>query len=180
MERIEKYGIFCRSWEGGWSKNPNDPGGATMKGVTYKTFCDHRKSKGMPKPTEAELRKITNKEWNEILRTRYWDKVKADEIKDEWIAYLLVECVWMSGTGYIKNVQNKLNLKADGIVGKKTLGAINAKDGKTLFNILWEQRKRSLRSRAVGKKAGFWEGWYRRLKGVKHGCLITNDNKELK
>ena len=71
MERIEKYGIFCRSWEGGWSKNPNDPGGATMKGVTYKTFCDHRKSKGMPKPTEAELRKITDKEWNEILRTPY-------------------------------------------------------------------------------------------------------------
>lgn len=32
MTRIEKYGIFCRSWEGGWSNHPNDKGGATMRG----------------------------------------------------------------------------------------------------------------------------------------------------
>ena len=45
MTRIEKYGIFCRSWEGGWSNHPNDKGGATMRGVTYTTFCAFRKAK---------------------------------------------------------------------------------------------------------------------------------------
>ena len=46
MTKIEKYGIYCRSWEGGWSNHPNDSGGATMKGVTYTTFCNYRKAKG--------------------------------------------------------------------------------------------------------------------------------------
>ena len=180
MERIEKYGIFCRSWEGGWSKHPNDPGGATMNGVTYKTFCEYRKSKGKPKPTEADLRNISAKEWNEILRKGYWDKVKADQIKDEWVAYLLVDSVWMSGTGYIKNVQSKLNLKADGIVGKVTLRTINSMDGNTLFNLLFKQRERSLRSRGVGKKAVFLDGWLRRLNSIHHGYLMTNGNRKLK
>ena len=97
MERIEKYGIFCRSFEGGWSNHPNDSGGATMKGVTYATFCKYRASKGLPKPTLNDLRNITAKEWNAVLRWHTWDRIKCDEYKSQWVAYLLADCVWMSG-----------------------------------------------------------------------------------
>ncbi|MFZ9616196.1 MAG: glycosyl hydrolase 108 family protein, partial [Fluviibacter sp.] len=27
--------------EGGWANHPNDPGGATMKGVTHRTYANY-------------------------------------------------------------------------------------------------------------------------------------------
>lgn len=174
MEKIEKYGKFCRSWEGGWSNHPNDKGGATMKGVTYKTFCQYRKAKKLPTPTLTNLRRITAKEWNEVLRWGYWDKIKADKIKDEWVTYLIVDCVWMSGTKYIKRVQELLGLEADGIVGPKTLSKFNSMKGEKLFKLLWEQREKFLRSIGKGNNAVFLNGWLRRLNSVQYGSLLTN------
>ena len=179
MEKIEKYGKFCRSWEGGWSNHPKDPGGATMKGVTYKTFCNYRKAKNLPKPTLTELRNITIGEWTEVLRWGYWDRIKADEIKDEWVTYLLMDCVWMSGTGYMKKVQTLLELTADGVVGKKTLAKINSIDGKKLFNMLWQMRERNFRYIARGDKKVFLKGWLNRLNCVQYGFLCCNGGTRL-
>ena len=179
MKKIEKYGMFCRSWEGGWSNHPNDPGGATMRGVTYKTFCAYRKSKGKPEPTLAQLRNISAKEWNEILREGYWDKVKADKINDQWVTFLIVDCVWMSGPGYIKNIQRILGLTDDGIVGPKTLAKLNSMNGAELFNTLWEQREQFFRRIGVGKKAVFLKGWLNRLKSIHYGYLMTNGGRKI-
>lgn len=180
MTRIEKYGIFCRSFEGGWSNHPNDSGGATMKGVTYATFCKFRAAKGLPKPTLLDLKNISDKEWNSILRWHTWDKIKCDEYKSEWVAYLLADCVWMTGTSYIKHVQALYGLKADGIVGKITLGKLNGLDQQALFNTLWKQRKVFLESISKGKNSVFLKGWLRRLNAVRYGSLLCNGGKELK
>ena len=174
MERIEKYGKFCRSFEGGWSNHPNDSGGATMKGVTYKTFCEFRAAKGMKKPTLTDLRNITDAEWNAVLRWHTWDKIKCDEYKSQWVAYLLADCVWMSGRGYIKRVQSLYGLKADGLVGPKTLAKLNGLDQQSLFNTLWQQRKNFLQGIAQGKNSVFLKGWIRRLNAIKYGSLTCN------
>lgn len=179
MTKIEKYGIYCRSWEGGWSNHPNDSGGATMKGVTYTTFCNYRKAKGLPKPSLDDLKNITNTEWNNVLRWGYWGKIKCDEIKDEWVTYLLADCVWMSGVGYIKRVQSLLGLKADGIIGPKSIEKINSMDGKKLFEMLWEQRKKFFQSIGTGKNSVFLKGWMRRLESIKYGSLIMSNGKKV-
>ena len=179
MEKIEKYGKFCRSWEGRWSRNPNDKGGATMKGVTYKTYCDYRKAKNRPKPSLTDLRRITVEEWNDVLRWGYWDRIKADKIKDEWVTYLLVDCVWMSGLGYVKQVQKLLDLEADGIIGTKTLSKINSKKGEELFELLWHQREKFFRSIGTGNNAVFLKGWLRRLKSVQYGQLLSNSGHRI-
>lgn len=179
MTRIEKYGTFCRSFEGGWSNHPNDSGGATMKGVTYATFCRFRAAKGLPKPSILDLKNISDKEWNSILRWHTWDKIKCDEYKSEWVAYLLADCVWMTGIGYIKRVQALYGLKADGIVGKVTLGKLNSLDQKSLFNALWKQRKVFLEGISKGKNSVFLKGWLRRLNSVRYGSLLCNGGKEL-
>lgn len=180
MERIEKYGIFCRSWEGGWSNHPNDKGGATMKGVTYKVFCEFRKAKGLPKPSLLDLKNISDKEWDSVLRWHTWDKMKADQIKDEWVAYLLADCVWMSGAGYLKRVQSILGLKADGIIGPISLKKINSMNGANLFNILWQQRENFYKGIGTGNNAVFLKGWMRRLNSVRHGYLLCNGGKYLR
>lgn len=179
MTKIEKYGIFCRSWEGGWSNHPNDKGGATMKGVTYATFCDFRKAKGLQKPTLLDLKNISDKEWNAILRWHTWDKAHLDQINDEWVAYLLADCVWMSGAGYLKRVQSALGLKPDGIIGPKSIAKINSMDGSILFTALWNQREAHFRKIGVGSNADFLKGWLRRLNCVHHGFLLCNGGKRL-
>lgn len=179
MERIEKYGIFCRSFEGGWSNHPNDSGGATMKGVTYKVFCEFRASKGLKKPTILDLKNISDKEWDAILRWHTWDRIKCDQFKSEWVAYLLADCCWMSGRNYIKRVQSLYGLKADGLVGPKTLAKLNEQDQKTLFNNLWKQRQQFYKGISTGKNSVFLKGWLRRLNAVRYGSLLCNGGKLL-
>ena len=151
-----------------------------MKGVTYTTFCAFRRSKGLQKPTMMDLKNISDKEWDSVLRWHTWDKANLDKIKDEWIAYLLADCVWMSGTGYLKRVQSLLGLKADGIIGPVSIAKINSMTGENLFNILWNQRKNFLQGIAQGKNSVFLKGWMRRLNCVRHGYLLTSAGKYLK
>lgn len=53
--------------EGGWSDHPDDPGGATMRGVTLATYRRRR-----PGATKADLRAITRAELAAIYREEYW------------------------------------------------------------------------------------------------------------
>lgn len=180
MERIEKYGVFCRSFEGGWANDPDDAGGATMKGVTLKTFRAYRAAKGLARPSANDLRLITASEWNAVLRWGYWDRIRADEIKSEWVAYLLVDCVWMSGLGYVKKVQKLFGLTADGVVGPVTLRKLNSIDPKALFNILWKQRYNNLNYIAtLRNNKKYLKGWLRRLNSVQFGYLKLNNGKIL-
>lgn len=180
MTRIEKYGIFCRSWEGGWSNHPNDKGGATMRGVTYATFCNFRKAKGLPKPSLLDLKNISDKEWNSVLRWHTWDRLRLDDLKSEWVAFLIADCCWMSGAGYVKRIQAIYGLKADGIVGPKTLEKLNGINQESLFNTLWNQRKQFYYGIGVGKNAVFLKGWLRRLECVRWGYLLCNGGKYIR
>ena len=51
---------FILSHEGGFSNNPKDPGGATMRGVTLATS----RSVYGSKKTVADLKRITSAEWD--------------------------------------------------------------------------------------------------------------------
>lgn len=70
----------------------------------------------------------------------YWDRWRADEIKNQSVANILVDWVWASGSHGIKRPQRLLGVKADGIVGKQTLAALNAMDAATLFKMIKDDR----------------------------------------
>lgn len=61
------------TYEGGWSDNPKDPGGATMKGITLATF-----RRWFSKATKTDLRNITAENVAKIYRADYWNKVSGD------------------------------------------------------------------------------------------------------
>lgn len=64
------------AYEGGWSDNPADPGGATMKGITLATY-----SAWLGKDaTKAELKAIPQAHIEAIYRHEYWDKVRGDDL----------------------------------------------------------------------------------------------------
>lgn len=177
MSRILTLFPFILSWEGGFANVPGDKGGATKYGVTISTW----KAQGYDKDGDGDidvddLKQITPDDAMEICRKNFWDRWKADRIKDQSIANILVDWVWGSGRYGITIPQAMLGVKADGIVGEKTLAALNAQDPKVFFDRLWKRREKYLNdicaSRPANKK--FLKGWLRRLKGIQYGSLTLN------
>ena len=151
-------------WEGGYAGNI-DGATCTMKGVTLATY---RRFFGNEKNCK-DLKEITQAEWDYIFKKGFWDRWKADDIKNQSIAELLVDWCWTSGVWGIKFPQRVLGVKDDGIVGPKTLAAINDyEDQEELFNKLWNRRKKHFQDIAKGGKAKFLGGWLNRLNDFKY------------
>jgi len=153
----------------GFSNDPDDAGGETMCGITIATYKRYCKTKGKPEPTVAQLKAITLTEWLDILRAFYWDKMKADQIRNQSIANLCVDNVWGSGTGYIKQIQLVAGVTPDGIVGPKTLAAINGANQRQLFARLAEKRRTFYTNICISRNSNkkFLTGWMRRLADFK-------------
>ena len=156
---------IIKRWEGGYSDNPNDRGGATNSGVTLAVYQSvYGKNK-----TKNDLKKMTDEQWDYIFTKLFWNKWKADEIKNQSIANILVDWVWMSGYGTIKKIQSLFGLTADGIVGNKTILYINSHDQEEVFNKIWNRRKsfyESLVKNNPSQKV-FLKGWMNRLNTFK-------------
>lgn len=165
---------FILSWEGGFSNDKDDKGGATMKGITISTY----RSIFGSKKTVEDLKKMTIVEWETIYKRHYWNRWMADNINSQSVANLLVDWLWMSGTWAVKHAQKALGVKADGIVGPKTLNAINNyPNEKSLFYILWNARRDYILRISVAKQKKFRQGWLNRLSGIKYGMLVCNGGK---
>lgn len=93
MADVRKLKPFILKWEGGFVNDPADLGGATNKGVTIGTYKEYRKKKGLPEPTVEDLKKLSDSEWTDILKTCYWNRWKADRIQNQSIANILVDWV---------------------------------------------------------------------------------------
>lgn len=157
---------FIKKWEGGYANDPDDKGGCTMMGVTIKVY---QKYFGKDKTCD-DLKKISEEEWLTIFKDGYWKPWKADEVKNQSIAQLCVDMGWGSGPKTaIKKVQACLGLKADGIVGPKTLAALNQYPSITVFRKLWAMRYNWLHQIAkVGNNKKFLRGWLNRLNDIKY------------
>lgn len=182
MARIDNLCKFILSWEGGFVNDPADAGGATNKGVTIGTW----KAQGYDKNHDgkidvADLKLITDDDALRIMKRNYWDRWQADKIKSEPVACLLVDWVWGSGVWGIKIPQDMLGVKADGIVGQKTLAALNAQDAHTFFERLRTRREQYLydivKSRPSNKR--FLNGWLKRLRSMNYTYLRCNGGKIL-
>lgn len=155
---------FNRAKVKGFSNDPADPGGATMVGVTINTYKTYCKRNGMHVPTVNDLKAITYTVWRDILHTMYWNKWKADLIEDQTVANMLVDWVWGSGASIgIKRPQKLLKVVQDGIVGPKTIAAVN--NTPDFLKALYEARKAHfeaiVKAKPTSKK--FLKGWMNRL-----------------
>ncbi len=190
MANVDKLLPYILKWEGGFVNDPADSGGATNKGVTISTW----RSVGYDKDGDGDidvddLKKLTNADVrNRVLKPAFWDRWKADQIKSQGVANILVDWVWGSGKYGITIPQRLLGVTVDGIVGPKTLAAVNAANPKDLFNRIYKEREKYLRDIAaksvaayekkIGRKATesetrkhtkqrFLKGWLNRLADIK-------------
>lgn len=171
MANVSKLLPFILSWEGGYVNDPVDKGGATNMGVTIATWRKVGYDKDGDGDIDVDDLRLISKDdvLNRVLKPHYWDKWKADQIKSQSVANILVDWVWGSGANGIKIPQKLLGLTVDGIVGPKTLAAVNSSDALVLFNTIKAEREAFL-WRIVERdptQKRFIKGWLNRLNALK-------------
>lgn len=154
--------------EGGWSDNPADPGGATMKGVTLANFRRYVKANA----TKADLRKISDQQVAAVFRRYYWDAVLGAELPDG-VDHAVFDFAVNSGPGRAaKTLQAALGVAQDGRIGPATLAAARAKPVGVTIDGLCDARLAFLKR--LPTWATFGRGWSDRVTSVRAQALLMS------
>lgn len=153
------------AYEGGWSDHPSDPGGATMKGVTLKTYSDWLGRLA----TKAELRAIPQAHVEAIYRRWYWDAVAGDSLP-AGLDLVAFDAAVNSGVSRgAKWLQGAVGAFADGQIGPKSIAAARAADHDRAVDAACDARLHFLR--ALRTWSTFGNGWSARVAKVRAAAL---------
>lgn len=154
--------------EGGWSDNPADPGGATMKGVTLANFRRYVQANA----TKDDLRKISDAQTATVYRRFYWDAVAGAELPDG-VDYAVFDFAVNSGPGRAaKYLQAACSVTQDGKIGPATLAAVRAKPAGVIIDTLCDERLSFLKR--LPTWGTFGRGWSDRVKSVRSQALLMS------
>ena len=144
-------------WEGRLSKDPNDPGGTTMFGLSQRAH------------PRVEIEKLTLAEAKAIYLREYWQAAHLDQYPAPIRSKVFDLTVNVGPTTAVKIVQlacNRLGeqLHVDGIVGRLTLAACNARTKAGLLDAIRTEQALHYRRLVAGhpQLAKYLNGWLRR------------------
>jgi lysozyme family protein len=150
------------SYEGGYANVAGDGGGETYRGIARKyhpnwpgwRIVDQKKRK------HNEIIPELEDEVASFYKTHYWDTIRLDEVCNDAIAGFVFDVYVNSGRSGIKMIQRAVGVQDDGIVGPKTIQAINQTDLATLK----KQREAFYRAIVANNpsQAKFLKGWLAR------------------
>lgn len=159
--RFRRSEAVVLTFEGLWSNNPKDPGGATWKGVTLRALSEWR---GRP-CSAAELRAVDDAEIFAIYRAKYWNEVRAGALPPGLDLIIFDSAVNQGRKRAAACLQDALGVTIDGAIGPQTLRAVaGVNDLVDLVERVRVSRLRHYRSLTTFKTFG--TGWTRRLNGV--------------
>lgn len=148
-------------WEGGYSNDPVDPGGATMKGVIQEEYDAWRSGRGL---TCRSVREIGANEVSTIYRENYWQPLRCSDLPPG-VDLAVFDFGVNSGVGVaIKKLQRAVGVAADGHIGSITLDAVRSVSRETLIPDYMNMRRAYLRQ--IKTFWRFGKGWLRRCDGV--------------
>lgn len=152
--------------EGGYVNHPEDPGGATNKGVTQKVYDAWRKRLGL---RTRSVKSIEAAEVAEIYRGQYWNAIRGDELP-AGVDYAAFDYAVNSGVvRAAQHLQEIAGAKVDGHIGLMTLAAVGKLKASDAVNKLCDRRMRFLR--ALRTFPTFGKGWTRRVSEVRAAAL---------
>jgi lysozyme family protein len=150
----QKIITYILKHEGGdkFTDHPSDRGGRTKWGITERAYG-------------GDVRNITEAQAREFYEREYILRPKFDRIEDDLLRYLVVDAGVNHGVRLAaKWLQRAAGAVEDGVVGPKTLAAVNEQDPTAIFLrvlgyrfVLWADLVRRDRSQAA-----FIAGWQRR------------------
>jgi len=143
--------------EGGFVDHPEDPGGATNKGITHKTYSDFL---GRPLEDVSELKNIPDEHVQQIYKDGYWNRVKADQLSSG-VDFCIFDWAVNSGPGRAaKALQKAVMVTQDGAIGPMTLAAVEEELPEEIIEKITKEREEFYRSLKTFDTFG--KGWLRR------------------
>ena len=150
--------------EGGYVNHPDDPGGATDRGITQRVFDAWNAAQGKP---ARPVRGIPESEARAILAAQYLDTVRFDDLP-AGVDYAVADYSVNSGPGRAARVlQRVLGVPVDGVIGAVTLAALAQRDPVQVIVAICEERMRFLRG--LRHWPTFGRGWTTRVMGRDDG-----------
>lgn len=155
-----------------------DRGGATKFGITLMTYKDYCKSqltfcdKNNDRILNAfDLSLTTLNDVKPIYQKNYWNRVKADLIKNQALAEALtdivINCGFVQGKKHIKAIQRFIKVKPDGVLGIATITKLNNSNARQVYIFIFNYRIGYYTRLGVGDQKHFKEGWKNRVKNLK-------------
>jgi len=146
--------------EGGYVNHPKDPGGMTNLGVTKRAWEEYV-GHGVD---EATMRGLTPEVVKPFYKSRYWDRIKGDDLPSG-VDYAAYDLAVNSGVGRAaKYLQEIAGVPSDGIIGPKSLAAIQACPADEMVDALCGMRLDFLKRLPTWDTFG--KGWGRRVADV--------------
>ena len=163
MNRFEKIFDYLIKVEGGYSNDKNDKGGKTKYGIV------EEEARGFG--YKGNMQDLTMDFAKNIYLKKYYLGNKLDKVTNDKVALSICDWAVNSGKNGIKNAQvaiNQLtnaNLDVDGIIGNKTLEALNAADPEKFLEVYHNLQRIYYRSKVEGDKTQkeFLTGWLNRV-----------------
>ena len=152
--------------EGKFANNPSDPGGPTNFGISLRFYhtiagCEHA--------TETDIKSLTKDAAAKIYKQYFWDKYHYGQIADQNIATKILDlCVNMGPSPTHILVQRairaaiNIKLEEDGVMGVKTITAINMCKPNSLMPAIKAEAANYYRSIRFDGASKFIMGWLAR------------------
>jgi lysozyme family protein len=157
---------FVLRWEGGYVNHPNDPGGATNKGVTQKVYDLWRGAQGLVK---QDVKLVADEEVQAIYENDYWLAARCDLLDDPLFLVQFDTAVNMGVGRAVRFLQAAANCAVDGNFGSGTAKAVAACDRGEMV-IRYCNAREAFYGRLIEKNpklADFRKGWLNRLNALR-------------
>jgi lysozyme family protein len=149
-------------YEGGFSNHPNDPGGATMKGITQAVYDAWQRKNGLP---TQSVRNISDSAVAAIYRQEYWDRIRGDDLPSG-VDFAVFDYAVNSGVSRAaKTLQAVVGVTQDGQIGPQTIQAAKTYVAMSITN----RRLAFMQSLSIWSTFG--RGWSARIADVKNQIL---------
>ncbi len=160
---------FTLRAEGGYTDNPDDPGGATNMGITLATY---RSWSDDPAAGVPQIEDMTTRVASAIYRALYWNPLRADALPagvDLSVFDFGVNAgIWRSA----RLLQRALGFtgdELDGCIGPETLAATDKADARALVEELFARQEHYYRS--LEEFPIFGRGWLNRTQARREAAL---------
>jgi lysozyme family protein len=141
------------------TNDPSDRGGQTFAGISRKFHPGWEGWKHIDHGNTPPMDMVRT-----FYKENFWNPIHGDDMSHQRVAEVLFGQHVNMGANAIKLMQQALNVIADGVVGPKTLNALNAMD-EEMFLMRYSLANIA-RYHAIGMKdktqRRFWAGWFKR------------------
>ena len=162
--------------EGGYVNDPLDSGGRTNLGVTqrvWEEFVGHPVS-------EADMRALTPQKVAPMYKIKYWNPSYC-AVLPKGLDYVVFDFAVNAGTGRsVKTLQQAIGCVADGVIGPRTMAAINDANPKDLIAKFSDARSDFYQGIVTRKpdQARFIKGWLNRVEESRKLALEEHDHND--